>query len=530
MTELIWKPTKRQGQFLEAPDSIFEILYGGAAGGGKSDALLMLPIARRFYESPRFKGIIFRRTFPETQELIDRSESRGFFRGIGARFNQDKKRWVFPSGASLRFGHLEYDSDVKKYDSDEYNYVAFDELTSFTEYMYLYLFSRCRSSASNLPAIVRSGTNPGGIGHAWVRSRFVEPVPYGKIMLDKLTSLKRLFIQSFAQDNPYLMDNDPQYMSRLQGMAEKDRRAKLYGDWYTFSGQVFTDWREERFPNEPENALHVIDDFPIPLWWPRILAVDWGFAAMTCALWGAISPEERLYVYRERTWKQTKIADWAAEIGRESEELRDCVICQSASQKRGDDLTIAQQFATASGITPRLSGNAKGSRVAGKLRVQEFLRWRPRPQRRIPEANYSQETAERILRNLGLKAHNEYLDSFKVEEPESNLPKVQIFRSCQALRKAIPLCIYDDDRKEDVAEFDGDDPYDTFRYLTEQAESHSWERVKNEGTLFAKEAKIQAEYAQTGDMTSFYRKMERLERESGVHYKPIRRLRRARAA
>jgi hypothetical protein len=214
MPSVIWKPHQRQAAFLSLPDTIFEAMYGGAAGGGKSEALLNLPIVREFYKHPRFKGILFRRTYPELEaELITRSESQGIYKGVGGTYNKEKRRWTFPNGGIIQFGHLEYDSDVRKYDSAEYNYIGFDELTSFTEYQYLYMFSRCRSSSSGLPSIIRSGTNPGGIGHGWVRARFVEPAPYGTIIKDTRTTLKRIFIRSKAQDNPYLMENDPQYIS-----------------------------------------------------------------------------------------------------------------------------------------------------------------------------------------------------------------------------------------------------------------------------------------------------------------------------
>ena len=526
---ITFKPHRRQVAFYEIPDSIFEAMYGGAAGGGKSEALLNLPLVKQFYEHPRYKGLILRRTYPELEaELIVRSQSQGLYSGVGGRYNQEKKRWTFPSGSMIQFGHLEYDSDVRKYDSAEYNTIEWDELTSFTEYQYLYMISRCRSAASNLPAFMRSGTNPGNVGHAWVRARFVEPAPAGTIMADKITGAKRIFIQSKAQDNPYLMENDPQYINRLMGMAEKDRRAKLDGDWYTFAGQVFDDYRESNYPGEPPHALHVIDDFPIPYWWPKLLAIDWGFAAMTCALWGAISPEGRLIVYREGIWKQTRVSSWGADVARMSdgEVLRDIVICQSASQQRGDELTILQQFETASGLRPRLSGNLRGSRVSGKILLQELFRWREKPSRKVPKTNYSEETAQKILRNYGLTAYNEYLSSFKPEPPEVNLPKLQIFSSCVTLRKTIPLCVYDDDKKEDIAEFSGDDPYDALRYLSAMYDGKSWEGVENESDKLAKVNVAIQNLEASKDWTSYYRRMENIERKSKIGARPMRRMRR----
>lgn len=528
MPDVVWKPHPRQAAFLSLPDTFFEALYGGAAGGGKSEALLNLPIVRGFYSHPRFKGILFRRTYPELEaELINRSENQGIYSGVGGRYNKEKRRWVFPSGSIIQFGHLEYDSDVRKYDSAEYSYIAFDELTSFTEYMYTYMFSRCRSASKNLPAIVRSGTNPGGIGHGWVRARFVEPAPYGtriRAMFPNGSFLDRIFIQSKATDNPYLLDNSPNYLTTLQGMAEKDRRAKLDGDWYTFSGQVFDDYREENFPGEPANAVHVIDDFTIPQWWPKFNSTDWGFTAMTYSLWGALSPEGRLYLYREYSRKGAKISEWATDIGKlsDGETYTDAVMCRSAWQDRGEDMLIADKFAKYSGIRPRLADN---NRISGKLCLQELFRWKPKPVRKTaPSETYSNEQAAIILRTKGMDAYKNYVISFEPEEPELNLPKLQIFRSLPILRKAIPLCVYDEDHKEDVAEFDGDDPYDTARYLGMAVDRYNFGRLQGKSDHLQKLAGVITDLEKNGDYTSFYRKLEALERKAPRPTRGIRRM------
>lgn len=527
--DLTWKPFRRQADFLAVPDSVKEVMYGGAAGGGKSEALLNLPLVREFINHPRFKGIIFRRTYPELEsELITRSESQGLYAACGGRYNKEKRRWVFPSGSIIQFGHLEYDSDVRKYDSAEYNYIAFDELTSFTEYMYLYMFSRNRSSSPKLPAIIRSGTNPGNIGHGWVRARFVEPAPYGTLMIDSRTGLKRIFIQSKVQDNPHIMENDPGYIATLQGMAEKDRRAKLDGDWWTFSGQVFDDYREDVFPGEPLNAVHVVDKFDIPTWWPRFLAIDWGFSAMTYALWSALSPEGRVYFYREYSKKGARISEWSTDIGRmaEGEALTDTVMCQSAWQNRGEDMLIADQFAKYSGIRPRLADN---NRVSGKLLLQEYFRWREKPARRVlSDARFDNQQAALILRTKGMEAYKNYVISFEPEEKELNLPKIQIFRELVVLRKMIPLCIYDEKSPEDVAEFDGDDPYDTLRYNVKAVDYFNFGRLAGKQDGLIKLGIVIKEFEESKDYTSFHRKLEALERKQQL--KPIRPLRRFRHA
>jgi hypothetical protein len=324
------------------------------------------------------------------------------------------------------------------------------------------------------------------------------------------------------------MENDPQYISRLEGMAEKDRRAKLDGDWWTFSGQVFDDYREERFPDDPPNAVHVVDPFTIPAWWPRFLAVDWGFSAMTYGLWSAISPEGRVYFYREYSVKGAKISQWATDIGRLSadDELTDIVMCQSAWQQRGDDLNIAEQFTKYSGLRPRLADNA---RVSGKLLLQEYFRWRSKPARRVPNnLEYSNETAALVLRTKGMEAYKSYVTSFEPEEPELNLPKIQIFRDLTILRRTIPLCIYDDNKKEDVAEFSGDDPYDTLRYNVKAVDYYNFSRLAGKRDGLVKLGAVIAEFEQTKDWTSFHRKLEALERKAVKAVAPIGRRRHAR--
>lgn len=536
MPEKVWRPHKRQEAFSSLPDSIFEALYGGAAGGGKSEELLMLPIIRGFYKEPRFKGILFRRTYPELEsEIIRRSHE--WYPHTGAKYNDDKKRWTFPSGAIMQFGHVEYEADVRKYDTAEYNYMAFDELTSFTQFQYIYLTrSRCRSSSSKLPAISRSATNPGNIGHAWVREHFITPAPFGTIIVDKNTKIKRIFIQAFAEDNPYLMENDPQYVNRLDSLPEAERQAKRFGHWDTFAGQVFSDYREIPGENEPENACHIYNPAQLRIqpWWLKFLAIDWGFAAWTIALWGALSPDNRLYVYREYAIKEAKTSTWATDIGRlsQGESYKDIVLCQSAWQNRGEDLTQEEQFTKYSGLRARRADN---DRIAGKLLLQEYLRWLPKPSRKVirPE-DYDNDLAARILRREGTDAYKSYLASFEPEKEEDYLPKLQIHPDCKELRRCIPLCIYDKKSNvtnkpaEDVKEFDGDDPYDTLRYLIMSADNYLGSQ-QDEGMARDRTNKVLERFSKTGDYTYLHRQMEMIERESNsFEVAPVSRYHRAR--
>src|SRR5678816_1078009 len=241
-------------------------------------------------------------------------------------------------------GQCEDEDDVHKYDSMEINLFSPDEITSFSEFIYLYIgFTRTRTSNPNLPAIIRTAGMPGGIGHTWVRKRLVDPSPPpndGKIIIGRGGN-KRIYIHATAADNPHL---DPGYRQSLEALPEAEKRAKLYGDWNAYSGQVFDEFRDRHYPDEPENALHVIEPFDIPAYWPKIVVGDWGFAAQTWVGFAAISPKKRVYIYREMVWKKVKIEEWAPYVRQyiDSEDPRIIRFCKSAGQDRGQEHTIQQ--------------------------------------------------------------------------------------------------------------------------------------------------------------------------------------------
>ena len=144
-----------------------------------------------------------------------------------------------------------------QYQSAEYDVIRFDELTHFTEYMYVYMLSRCRG-ANPYPKYIKSSTNPGGIGHSWVKARFIdigEPNTIHNIKQEDGTTTSRIFIPSLVQDNLFLMSNDPDYLKRLQNLPEKEKKALLYGEWDIFDGQFFTEFKRD---------IHVCKPFKIP--------------------------------------------------------------------------------------------------------------------------------------------------------------------------------------------------------------------------------------------------------------------------
>lgn len=534
--EKIWKPNSgKQELFLSLPDSIFEQFYGGAAGGGKSESLMMRPILRQWTDNNRFQGIILRRTYKELEEsLIERSKRGGMnkdgteipsFYDFGAEYNEQKKKWKWPSGATLTFGHAEEESDIRKYDTSEYQYCAFDELTSFTEFQYKFMaFSRVRSIIPSIPALVCSGSNPGNIGHRWVRERFVEPARQGgKIIAERIKGdlIKRIFIQAFLTDNPRLMENDPLYIRRLELLPEADKRAKLYGDWWTFSGQVFSEWRTEPFIDEPPNACHIIPPYIPDLRLPRVLAIDWGKRALTFGIWGVPLSNGRAIIYNEypptdrdgNLIQGEEVSVWTTNMANQCmlEGINPYItLDHSAWQNRGVK-TVADQFIeTWKDVTkksPRIE-KADNDRIGGKMLIHDYLRWKTRPKLQLDfDKDYDSEYAAWIFRNKGMEAHKTYLSQFVPQSQtiEEALPKLKITSNCKTLIKTIPLCVYDEQKdanEEDVKEFVGDDPYDDLRYF-----------LKKVSTMKAgdfPEVPGQDENGIT-DWNAFYRKMEMLE-------------------
>lgn len=210
-------PTEKQAIFLTLPAE--ESMFGGAAGGGKSDALLMA--ALQYVTEPNYAALLLRRTYADLAlpgALMDRAHE--WLRGTDARWNENTKTWTFPSGATLTFGYLEHENTKYRYQGSEFQFVGFDELTQFTEPMYTYLFSRLRRlKTSNIPIRMRAASNPGGIGHEWVYERFI-------VTADRL---KRAFVPARLTENPHL--DQQEYIRSLSELDPITRTQLLSGLW-----------------------------------------------------------------------------------------------------------------------------------------------------------------------------------------------------------------------------------------------------------------------------------------------------------
>ena len=247
-----------------------------------------------------------RKTYPQLSELIDKTMR--YYKPVfpKARYNATSHVWVFPSGAKIYFGSLHHAQDKYNYQGKAFDFIGVDELTHFTWDEYSYVMSRNRPSGPGTRVYIRATANPGGVGHGWVKARFISPAPAGTRMV-QLVKVKapegkeitrrrtRIFIPSTVFDNPALLENDPGYIGTLASLPEAEKQALLYGNWDSFSGQVFTEWRNDPNHYKDQRWTHVIEPFPIPEHWKIWRGYDFGFSKPFSVGWYAADERGRLY-------------------------------------------------------------------------------------------------------------------------------------------------------------------------------------------------------------------------------------------
>lgn len=255
-----------------------EVLYGGAAGGGKTDCLIIE--ATRHINFPDYKGIIFRRTFPQMLEILDRA--RTYYPVLGGEYKASEHRWHFPGGATIQFGHMAEKDSHYNYQTFEFQYIGFDEAGQFLPIHLSYLFSRNRTKNPNIPKRIRYAANPGGPSHQYLKDRFrIKQYPKGGVTFaeevtfknpftgEKVTqTVHRRFVPALVWDNPSIMDNDPTYIAMLHQLTEIEKMRLLEGNWDSFAGQMFSELNEE---------VHGFDG-ELPYEWETFGAFDWGYA------------------------------------------------------------------------------------------------------------------------------------------------------------------------------------------------------------------------------------------------------------
>lgn len=280
--------TKKQKAFIDAKED--EVLYGGAAGGGKTYAQIIDAFIKAV-TYPGMRQIIFRNSYPELNRSVILNALSVIPKELYT-YSGTEHRMKFYNSSLIEFGYLASDSDVTNYQSAEYDIIRFDELTHFSEYQYRYMRSRLRG-ANSFPKQIKSSTNPGSRGHAWVKSMFIDSSAAQKSSSDG--NIKRIFIPARVGDNLFLTKADPGYVERLKTLPENEKRALLYGEWDIFEGQFFPEFKNDPEHYKDRRFSHVIAPFDPPSEWRIYRSFDFGYARPFSAAWWAVDYDKRLY-------------------------------------------------------------------------------------------------------------------------------------------------------------------------------------------------------------------------------------------
>lgn len=421
----------------------YEALYGGAAGGGKSDALVIE--ALRQAHIPHYKALILRKTYPQLTELIEKSLRYYGASFPKAKYNGSSHTWIFPSGAKIIFGSMQHMQDRTKYQGQAYDFIAFDELTHFTFEEYSYMFSRNRPNGPGTRVYIRSTANPGGVGHGWVKERFITAgAPMTPLYEDvewrdregkrHRGRQSRIFIPSSVFDNPALMENDPMYVRRLASMPEAEKKALLYGDWDSFSGQVFMEWRNNAEHYGDRLYTHVISPFKIPEQWKIWRSFDWGYSRPFSCGWYAVDHERRLYRIRELygcAGTPNKGVQW--EPGQVAREIR---------RIEGEDPNLKGKKIY--GVGDPAIWNSDGTESIGALMERERVYFEKGENNRI---NGKMQVHHRLAFN------------------KEGIPMLYVFDTCKHFIRTVPNLVYDLTNVEDIDTEGEDHIYDELRYV-----------------------------------------------------------------
>lgn len=363
---LDYVPTPKQLEFHAATE--FDVLYGGAAGGGKTKALLMDAIR----DCDRYPGLrvgAFRRSYPELKEsLIAELSQVGFAKKLGASWNGTEYELRFPNSSLIMFRYAKTIQEATRRQGGQYQKLLFDERTLTPPDVVAFLETRLRSGRRDIPVLgIRSGTNPGGAGHGAVKTRYIKPTDYGKKVITDARNRTVRFIPSKLSDNPHV---NPEYAQDLEALDGKLRSAFLDGDWDVFAGQMFTELKRDR---------HLVQPMTLPASWKRYNGLDWGYTKPWAVLWAAVDEDGRVWVYREIYRTQVGEADQAKQI-LEAEAVGENVAERFADDAmwatRGDAKPISDIYAE-NGVHLTQAGKGAGSRVTGWQRVRSYLKEGP---------------------------------------------------------------------------------------------------------------------------------------------------------
>lgn len=427
-----WQPQPGpQVAFVSSP--IYEVFFGGARGGGKTDAVLGEWAIHADEYGADAIGLMVRRTRVELTETFERA--RKLYTPLGARFTSTPMRVVMPGGGRLTFAYLERDSDAEAYQGHSYTRVYVEEAGNFPSSAPVMKLHATLRSGGGVPVGMRLTGNPGGPGHQWVRARYIDPAPLGwEVIEDAATGLRRIYIPSRVGDNRYL---GADYVTQIRASGSPELvKAWLEGDWSVIAGAYFPEW----------GAQHVVAPRELPAEWARYRAMDWGSARPFAVLWFAVSdgslpqfPRGALVVYRE--WYGCA-GEPNVGVRMTAEEVAYGIAARDAEDPTPDGRRM-------SGVCdPAMFSADGGPSIAERMLTAAKIVWRPADNARVPRGGAMGGWDQVRARLKG----------------DGERPGVYVFSSCVHLIRTLPALQHDQHRPEDVDTEGEDHAGDALRY------------------------------------------------------------------
>ena len=418
-------PNPKQIEFFKAKAR--HIGYGGSRGGGKSWAgrrkAVMLCMRYDY-----LRVLLLRRTMPELRNnhiVPLMSELYGY-----AKYNSDQRAFLFPNGSRLMLGYCDNDGDLNQYQGQEYDAIIFEEATQFPEEWMTFICTSLRTTRTDFKPRVYYTTNPGGVGHEYIKRIFID-----RNYKDGENPDDYVFIQATVYDNKVLMDANPEYIDMLKALPEHKRRAHLDGEWDVYEGQVFEEFRNLPEHYQDREWTHVIEPFDPPQQWRIYRSFDFGYAKPFSCAWWAVDYDGRLYRILELygcvpnepdtgvKWSPDEIFREIARQEREHPWLKDkriTGVADPAIWDKSHGISIAET-AEKNGVYFEPGDN---KRIAGWMQLH-----------------------------------------YRLQFDENGIPMMYIFSCCKGFIRTIPLLIYNPNKPEDVDTTQEDHIADESRYM-----------------------------------------------------------------
>jgi phage terminase large subunit len=432
-------------------------LFGGAAGPGKTKALLWEAI-KQAHDVPGSDSLLLRRTYPELESSLLTYFRRDVPRSCYRKYNESKHIVTWKNGSTTRFGHCRNENDVYAYQGGEFLFIGVDELTHFTLKQWQFLTSRNRCPIRGSRANMAGATNPGNIGHAWVKALWVDHTPPPGFDRPELYDASDYdFVRARITDNP-IYANDAAYRRTLETLPEHLRRAFLDGDWNVFAGQYFDVFDVGRHTSRPE-------DIRLEPWWPRWISIDWGFKHDSAVYWHCAVPADVTRAPRSVS-RENVSTHGNPSLESQVPSLHSPFSAHgSRNTGHGTRIVTYREFVQ-SGLSPRMLAQAIAER-SGRERITEVFLSPDAFAHRTSESSIAEQLGE-VLTVNGLPrptaADDDRIGGWQLMYQLLESDAWVITDNCAKLIDGLPLLVRDNDRVEDIRKVDGDDAADAARY------------------------------------------------------------------